>query len=127
MKKIIITLIVILGLGSGLFLLINTSSDNSSSNSTISTSTSTKQSSTTSTYTPQQVAEHASENDCWLIIDGSVYDVTKYINKHPGGAQEIVSMCGQDATNAFKTQGGRNGHPNKAYNMLANLKIGTLQ
>ena len=35
-------------------------------------------------YTTAEVLQHNKEDDCWLIIDGSVYDVTRWIPRHPG-------------------------------------------
>ena len=37
-------------------------------------------------FTEDQVAEHWSEDDCWVIIDGKVYDLTTFIYEHPGGS-----------------------------------------
>ena len=35
-------------------------------------------------YTTAEVLQHNKEDDCWLIISGSVYDVTRWIPRHPG-------------------------------------------
>jgi cytochrome b involved in lipid metabolism len=50
------------------------------------------------------VAQHALESDCWMVISGSVYDVTAYIPMHPGGRNEIIKYCGKNATEAFGTK-----------------------
>ena len=36
-------------------------------------------------YTRKQVAKHNKKTDCWLIANNNVYDVTKFIEKHPIG------------------------------------------
>ena len=36
-----------------------------------------------------------------MAIDDKVYDVTKYINEHPGGKEAIIRYIGKDATKAF--------------------------
>jgi len=36
-----------------------------------------------------------------VIISGNVYDLTRYISIHPGGAGEIIPYCGKDGTIAF--------------------------
>ena len=48
----------------------------------------------TSVFTPDDVAQHASASDCWIIIDGLVYDVTSFLSSHPGGKKILVSGCG---------------------------------
>lgn len=53
------------------------------------------------TYTMDDVAKHNSEQDCWLVIDNKVYDVTSFIPVHPGG-KEILEGCGKDATSLFQ-------------------------
>lgn len=53
-------------------------------------------------YTPAEVAQHATREDCWLILDGSVYNVTAYLPDHPGGPESIIGACGSDATAGFQ-------------------------
>jgi cytochrome b involved in lipid metabolism len=36
-------------------------------------------------FNKEEVSLHNKENDCWLIIDSKVYDVTKFLSAHPGG------------------------------------------
>ena len=50
------------------------------------------------------LAKHASPADCWSAVDGKVYNLTNWINKHPGGPAFIKGMCGIDASAAFDTQ-----------------------
>lgn len=79
-------------------------------------------------YSIAEVAQHSSQKDCWVAINGFVYDVTSYLNLHPGGADLILTVCGKDATQAYATQGGRgSSHPPKADQQLANFKIGELK
>jgi len=37
------------------------------------------------TFTVAEVAQHATESDCWLILSGKAYEVTEFIPSHPGG------------------------------------------
>jgi hypothetical protein len=55
-------------------------------------------------YTLEQVRANNSAASCWTIIDGSVYNLTQWINAHPGGPGVIRSMCGVDGTASFKAQ-----------------------
>lgn len=51
--------------------------------------------------TVAEVAKHKSENDCWVIINGQVLDVTKFLPDHPGGKKAILLFAGKEATEEF--------------------------
>lgn len=55
-------------------------------------------------YTLEQVRANNSSASCWTIIDGFVYNLTQWINSHPGGPGVIRSLCGVDGTASFKAQ-----------------------
>jgi cytochrome b involved in lipid metabolism len=76
--------------------------------------------------TMAEISKHNSGSDCWLLISGRVYDVTGFIPMHPGGESTIVPYCGQDATVAFDTKGGRGSYSQNAQNILASYYIGDL-
>jgi hypothetical protein len=61
-------------------------------------------SATISGYTMAQVKANNSSRSCWSAIDGYVYDLTNWINSHPGGSGAILFLCGTDGSNAFKAQ-----------------------
>ena len=44
-----------------------------------------------------EVYKHNTRQDCWMVIEDKVYDVTSWIDKHPGG-DLILSYAGLDAT-----------------------------
>lgn len=54
-------------------------------------------------YTRDEVASHCTADDAWIIILNSVYEVTNWIPKHPGGPHFILNLAGQDCTDEFKT------------------------
>lgn len=50
----------------------------------------------------EEVKKHTTKEDLWLLIDDKVYDVTPFIDLHPGGGHYIVSAAAQDATTMFE-------------------------
>lgn len=48
-----------------------------------------------------ELQKHNKSTDAWIAIDNKVYDVTNYIDKHPGGKNSILRHTGTDATKAF--------------------------
>lgn len=78
------------------------------------------------TYTISDVAKRNTESNCWLIINNKVYDVTSYINQHPGGAIRITDYCGKEATQAFATQGGEGQHSPNTSSILNTYLIGII-
>jgi uncharacterized membrane protein len=73
--------------------------------------------------TVDEVSKHSTLADCWTIIDGSVYDMTSFIERHPGGSAAIAGLCGRDGTEGFRGQHGTASAPNA---QLEPLKIGVL-
>lgn len=49
-------------------------------------------------YTREEVALHCTKEDCWMIIDGKVYDLTSYFPFHPGGVRALLKFAGKDGT-----------------------------
>jgi cytochrome b involved in lipid metabolism len=61
-------------------------------------------------YTVDEVAKHASEDDCWVIVTGVahrsgignfVYDVTQFLQDHPGGKKVIMTYAGREVDEMF--------------------------
>lgn len=50
-----------------------------------------------------EVAKHNTRSDCWIVLEGSVYDVTDFLPEHPGGPTMILKYAGGDATEEFHT------------------------
>jgi cytochrome b involved in lipid metabolism len=91
---------------------------------TVKTPTIPTSSTTSGGYTMADVAKHSNSSSCWTAVDGGVYDVTSFINQHPGGSGAILSLCGRDGSSAFNDQHGGQRRPE---NELASLKIGNLK
>ena len=51
--------------------------------------------------TIEEVSKHNNENDSWIILDGDVYDITKFIPIHPGGKKAFYGYHGKDASEVF--------------------------
>ena len=51
--------------------------------------------------TMDEVSKHNSEGNLWVIIEGSVYDLTAFLPDHPGGKKAIMLFAGKDATEEF--------------------------
>ncbi len=50
------------------------------------------------------VAEHDDSASCWVAIEGTVYDVTDWVPRYPGGPERLLAVCGTDATDEFGEQ-----------------------
>lgn len=75
-------------------------------------------------FSLSDVRKHGSASSCWAAIDGGVYDLTRWVNAHPGGSGAILGICGTDATAAFDAQHGGQGRPARE---LATFKVGVLR
>ncbi|PRQ35944.1 putative cytochrome b5-like heme/steroid binding domain-containing protein [Rosa chinensis] len=73
-------------------------------------------------FTLAQVSDHNTPKDCWLIINGKVYDVTKFLDDHPGGDDVLLSATGKDATDDFEDVG----HSENARDMLKDFYVGEI-
>lgn len=95
------------------------------------------------TFTREEVSRHATEDDLWIIIDGAVYDVSEFVDLHPGttwvqwvtwqgiernvcfettgGVFPIMELAGKDATDAFYGL-----HRQEVLIKYDRLKIGTI-
>lgn len=74
------------------------------------------------TLTRDEVAKHCKPDDAWIIVDGDVYDITKFAKLHPGGKQTLLDYAGQDATEDFWGL-----HRNDVLDKYQGLKKGRLQ
>ena len=132
MKKIGIALAIILIAGS-IYLYQNTKGDK-----VVQESKELPGQSSVRTYTMEEVAQHGAEPldenanpdsySCWVVIHDKVYDVTNFLDSHPGG-EAIYEGCGTDATILFETrpQGSSTPHSATARSLLEQYYIGDLK
>ena len=66
---------------------------------------------TQSGYTMAKVKENNSASSCWSVINGNVYNLTQWINSHPGGPSVIRGLCGVDGTSSFNGKHRGQGNP----------------
>jgi cytochrome b involved in lipid metabolism len=76
------------------------------------------------TFTMKKVKAANTSKKCWFVVSGKVYDLTKWISKHPGGKGAIKSLCGLDGTAAFNGQHEGQKKPSK---VLKTYYIGNLK
>ena len=62
-------------------------------------------------YTMAKVKENNSAASCWSVISGNVYNLTQWINSHPGGPSVIRGLCGVDGTSSFNGKHRGDGGP----------------
>lgn len=69
-----------------------------------------------------QVRENANSKNPWIVIDDCIYDVTEFLNDHPGGEEVLLEQAGKDATEEFEDVG----HSSDAREVMKKYKIGEL-
>lgn len=74
-------------------------------------------------YEVEEVEKHATIDDCWVIHQNNVYDVTGFLDTHPGGGDLILSYAGSDITHVLCDEGIHK-HTSCAYNLLRDYHIG---
>lgn len=72
-------------------------------------------------FTAQEVAKHCTPESLWIILKGKVYDVTPYINEHPGGTA-ILRNAGHDSTEGFFGPQ----HPDRVFDLIDDFYIGDM-
>jgi len=73
-------------------------------------------------YTLAEVSKNNTNKSTWLVIHNNVYDVTAFLNEHPGGEEVLIEQAGKDATEHFEDVG----HSTDAREMMKKFKIGEL-
>ena len=50
--------------------------------------------------TAAELSEHTSQDDCWFVVDGKVYDVTNWLAQHPGGGAVILGASADPSSSS---------------------------
>ncbi|KAJ4004036.1 NADH-cytochrome b5 reductase [Fusarium irregulare] len=74
-------------------------------------------------FSLSDVKAHDTEDDIYIAIHGKVYNVTSFLQEHPGGAEFLLEVAGEDATEAYDNAG----HSDEAHEILPELEVGTLK
>ncbi len=75
-------------------------------------------------FTREEIEKHDKEGDCWLVIDGKVYDTTSVLSWHPGGKASLLGHAGkvhQETTDQFSAI-----HDDFAYKKLHECALGVV-
>lgn len=73
-------------------------------------------------HTLEEVSKHCTRTSCWMVIHDKVYDVTDFLDEHPGGGEILLEYAGKDATIAFED----NGHTQEARDLAKQYFIGNV-
>ncbi|KAF9515197.1 hypothetical protein BS47DRAFT_798116 [Hydnum rufescens UP504] len=74
----------------------------------------------TKTISLETLKAHTGRDDLYVLISGKVYNVTKFLDEHPGGDEVILAEAGKDATEAFEDVG----HSDEARDILKGCTLG---
>ncbi|KAJ0182004.1 hypothetical protein K1T71_002726 [Dendrolimus kikuchii] len=69
-----------------------------------------------------EVSMHDTPDDCWVVIYDRVYDISSFLDEHPGGADIMLEYAGHDASTAFRSSG----HSRMAAKALDRFLVGEL-
>ncbi|ELW50377.1 Cytochrome b5 type B [Tupaia chinensis] len=68
----------------------------------------------------EEVGKRSSSKEIWLVIHGRVYDITRFLNEHPGEEEVLLEQAGTDASESFEDVG----HSSDTREMLKQYYIG---
>ncbi|OAX43268.1 cytochrome b5 [Rhizopogon vinicolor AM-OR11-026] len=73
--------------------------------------------------TYEELKQNSTKKSLYVLIHSQVYDVTKFIDEHPGGDDVILAEAAKDATQAFEDVG----HSDEARELLPGLLVGDFE
>ncbi|KAL2485451.1 Cytochrome b5 [Abeliophyllum distichum] len=71
-------------------------------------------------FSYSHVSVHNTCKDCWVIINAKAYNVTSFLEDHPGGEEVLLAAAGKDASEEFENAG----HGSAARLMLDEFYVG---
>ncbi|KAL3268093.1 hypothetical protein HHI36_007220 [Cryptolaemus montrouzieri] len=73
-------------------------------------------------YSFSEVKKHNDNKSAWVVINNNVYDVTPFLNEHPGGEEVLLEQAGRDASDPFEDVG----HSSDARELMVKYKVGEI-
>ncbi|KAM9228478.1 cytochrome b5 isoform 2-T2 [Leptosomus discolor] len=73
-------------------------------------------------YRLEEVQKHNNSQSTWIILHHRIYDVTKFLDEHPGGEEVLREQAGGDATENFEDVG----HSTDARTLSESFIVGEL-
>ncbi|CAH1119119.1 unnamed protein product [Phaedon cochleariae] len=73
-------------------------------------------------YSLSDIKTHNDNKSTWIVIHNNVYDVTNFLNEHPGGEEVLLNNAGKEASENFELIG----HSSDARELMVKYKIGEL-
>ncbi|XP_076255649.1 cytochrome b5 isoform X2 [Rhynchophorus ferrugineus] len=70
----------------------------------------------------EEIKKYNDKKCTWIVINNDVYDVTPFLDQHPGGEEVLLEQAGKDATEAFEDVG----HSSDAREKMKSFQVGTL-
>ncbi|CAG8540341.1 9929_t:CDS:2, partial [Paraglomus occultum] len=74
-------------------------------------------------FTYEELSTRNTKKSLYISIQGNVYDVSKFIDEHPGGEEVLLDVAGKDATEPFEDVG----HSDEALGILKTLIVGKMK
>ncbi|KAF8589131.1 fatty acid-2 hydroxylase [Ramaria rubella] len=75
-------------------------------------------------YTIEDVHQHQKPDDCWVVRNGYVYNISAFLPDHPGGDDIILEWAGKDVGDVMKN--GEHSHSDAAIDMMSGFSIGRI-
>lgn len=73
-------------------------------------------------YRLEEVQKHKTSSSLWIVIHNQVYDVTQFLDEHPGGEEVMIEQGGGDGSESFEDVG----HSSDARELMKDYYIGDL-
>jgi len=73
-------------------------------------------------FTLEELEKHNKKRELWITIHGNVYNVTPFLEEHPGGEEVLFEQAGLDATEVFEDIG----HSEEARELMKTYFVGKL-